>query len=739
MTKLTKKIRKGFTLVELLVVIAILAILAAVSVVGYLSFTDKAKESNDISLTAQMNTVLEANEVLEGKAKTMSEALTVLEENGLVVEKLTPTSKGYSYVYDVAEGRMLLLDENYKVVAPAGASDANTYDTYVVADPKTKNVTELVNKGYGVYLPSNYVVDNNSLTINKAVNVDTGALELDNLEVKDENSTNAVVVNTMADNVTLTVPNGSVDLYGEQTKVSSSTASNSLHVYGKVLQLELVKGKVVAMTNAVINTVDTTVADAGATVEVRKDGGTIGAVITEEGATNVTVDSSLNDVVYTDTDIVTGFAGGVGTQESPFLIENGEQFANINTLYSAKTGEGVVYLGESYYFLQISDVELTSGTAACNAFTGVYDGGGYQLSYSQSVTTSSCYYFFNIAFNNTIIKNLNIYVRANQPMCLIYTSDWEVDTLNLRVENVSINSNGETVLANTGNFGFFGCYTTYNFSNIEYVNCTINASLNNQGASTGAFVGSGYWFIENFNEDSKIKYINCIVNGDIYGAQNVGLLYGNAAYVSKDQSKERLEYKAGFFEIENVRSNGIIALTGTSGYVGLTPGYEEFNEQYQNLCGGTYIVANYFTGKTVNLRQEGTNYYVNISDSDVDFKVAFNINVLDNEDGTVSNTTKFFYAVNYDSSINENEIMNHMALDLQKAEELFGDNIIENLSYDENGIAKYIDGDTIYFIFRDYSIGRNNTDYATPGQCSISIHIYAYNSKNQTVGTIRIK
>ena len=105
MTKLTKKIRKGFTLVELLVVIAILAILAAVSVVGYLSFTDKAKESNDISLTAQMNTVLEANEALEGKAKTMSEALAVLEENGLVVEKLTPTSKGYSYVYDAAEGR----------------------------------------------------------------------------------------------------------------------------------------------------------------------------------------------------------------------------------------------------------------------------------------------------------------------------------------------------------------------------------------------------------------------------------------------------------------------------------------------------------------------------------------------------------------------------------------------------------------------------------------------------------
>lgn len=38
--------KKGFTLVELLVVIAILAILASVSVVGYTAFIDKANESN---------------------------------------------------------------------------------------------------------------------------------------------------------------------------------------------------------------------------------------------------------------------------------------------------------------------------------------------------------------------------------------------------------------------------------------------------------------------------------------------------------------------------------------------------------------------------------------------------------------------------------------------------------------------------------------------------------------------
>ena len=50
--------KKGFTLVELLVVIAILAILASVSVVGYLSFTNKAKESNALQEMTQVKTTL---------------------------------------------------------------------------------------------------------------------------------------------------------------------------------------------------------------------------------------------------------------------------------------------------------------------------------------------------------------------------------------------------------------------------------------------------------------------------------------------------------------------------------------------------------------------------------------------------------------------------------------------------------------------------------------------------------
>lgn len=51
---------KGFTLVELLVVIAILAILATVSVVGYTSFINRAEQSNADTEAHQIETTIES-------------------------------------------------------------------------------------------------------------------------------------------------------------------------------------------------------------------------------------------------------------------------------------------------------------------------------------------------------------------------------------------------------------------------------------------------------------------------------------------------------------------------------------------------------------------------------------------------------------------------------------------------------------------------------------------------------
>ena len=62
-----KNNKKGFTLVELLVVIAILSILATVTVVGYLGFTQRAKESNATTELTQVRDVITAYTLEDGQ------------------------------------------------------------------------------------------------------------------------------------------------------------------------------------------------------------------------------------------------------------------------------------------------------------------------------------------------------------------------------------------------------------------------------------------------------------------------------------------------------------------------------------------------------------------------------------------------------------------------------------------------------------------------------------------------
>ena len=111
-----KNSKKGFTLVELLVVIAILAILATVAVVGYTSFIEKANLSNDQAFVAQANTTLQAAAIPNG-FKTAGEAITALNRNGFQ-GKFNTYSSGFHYAYSLEKNKLYLVDDDNKVVYP---------------------------------------------------------------------------------------------------------------------------------------------------------------------------------------------------------------------------------------------------------------------------------------------------------------------------------------------------------------------------------------------------------------------------------------------------------------------------------------------------------------------------------------------------------------------------------------------------------------------------------------------
>ena len=101
-----KNNKKGFTLVELLVVIAILAILATVAVVGYMSFIDRANQSVDQQLVEQMNITLQADEVLNGKPATVVDAKNILVANRL--DDFTPIDARNVFYWVGTENRVIL-------------------------------------------------------------------------------------------------------------------------------------------------------------------------------------------------------------------------------------------------------------------------------------------------------------------------------------------------------------------------------------------------------------------------------------------------------------------------------------------------------------------------------------------------------------------------------------------------------------------------------------------------------
>ena len=136
--------KKGFTLVELLVVIAIVAILATVSVVGYTAFISKANQSNAMTELSQIKDAVNAA-VLDGgeNVKVTPEegeeyTVTFTYANGDLTAKVGETAATGEQI----EAAMLALTEmtlgenqDFVVTITEGkvASVAYTYTTGVTA------------------------------------------------------------------------------------------------------------------------------------------------------------------------------------------------------------------------------------------------------------------------------------------------------------------------------------------------------------------------------------------------------------------------------------------------------------------------------------------------------------------------------------------------------------------------------------------------------------------------------
>lgn len=272
------KNRKGFTIVELVIVIAIIAILAAVLIPTFASLIAKANVSVDTQLVRNLNNALTAEKAGGENNKTMDDALKMTKSAGYDIDTIVSKS-GNNIAWDSKNDRFVLIDPNnntyiYPTENGAGSQTiANPVDFFVIY-----NEVPTAQK-YSIYLSKNATVTEANVTVGFDAGENTAVTALTYTGV---GTAQNVVIRTNG-NTDLTV-NGYVDAadskngdaiyhYGQAGTVNViKCASASYHVYGRVFGTISVKQGHVAVENDAVVTSIVVPADATGKVAVTNKG-----------------------------------------------------------------------------------------------------------------------------------------------------------------------------------------------------------------------------------------------------------------------------------------------------------------------------------------------------------------------------------------------------------------------------------------------------------------------------------
>ncbi len=337
---MVKKLRRAFTIVELVIVIAVIAILAAVLIPTFTSLIQKANQSNDTTNVKNMNTILAAAEATDGKAETMYDAVQVIKEGGYDLSKLTPTGEGYDIVWDQEYNRLALVNGGEVIFSDSQIS-TEKWKLWIVTD-------EQIETEYSVYLIDGFAGD----SYTAASGVDVGENEGINVTIETEDAKDDLKVRTNGGTLTVNAPNSTVSHYEAVDTVNiTAVAEHSYHEYGTVDgNVYLAQGRFVAESGATANALVITATTADAVAVAISDGAAIQsvAVTNADIKDSISVTGSDIEVQTTASDtILRYFGGGIGTETSPFMIYDETHYGNI------------ALLSDEYYVRIENDIHLS--------------------------------------------------------------------------------------------------------------------------------------------------------------------------------------------------------------------------------------------------------------------------------------------------------------------------------------------------------------------------------------------
>ena len=517
--------RKGFTIVELVIVIAVIAILAAVLIPNISNLVKKANASADESLVRNLNTALSMD---VEKHQTMDAALeAALKNGGYELTTIVTKNKDNKILWDSKNDCFVYMKK--------GASKP-TYlpNTQEVKDVNEQDYFEILNETdgtiadtqkYSVYLAG----DAYTGTIVTSVGFDAGKNAVSKVTF---NSTKniAVLINTNGGELEVNAEQASVTHRGDASIVTiKAVYDKSYHENGKVNEIKLEKGRVVVEAKAEVGSILVTAEEANkgnVKIDVM-DSATLGAI----GAEKFDISTESGVITGADkTQVVAGatgeavFAGGFGTEKAPYLIATAEQFKKIHTFNDK------MFAGQAFYFCLIDNVDLTDYTGNTSFygdyFCGELDGNGYSLTLGS--TTSREQIIFSESIGNVTIKNLTI-LQNRYIGCLFYVnnaSGWRqtyttqrgtVVYKNIQIDNVD---GVEYSIIPDNNDGTLVGQVS---GRVLFEDITVKANFSSGTKYAGLILGG---FIADSTQE-RISFINCVNYGSFEG-KDVGFLTGNS-------------------------------------------------------------------------------------------------------------------------------------------------------------------------------------------------------------------
>ena len=433
--------KKGFTIVELVIVIAVIAILAAVLIPTFTSVINKANKSKDTQLVRNLNAALSADRQAGNAHNTMQEAIDVALADGYDIRKINAAARNNEILWDSDKDEFCYYDAAKETISYL---DGTTFSNKAQFG-KFWVTRDKVHAEFATYYTGNEV----SVTTSQSFDAGIGA-KLTEIEYVNTGAAKTdVIIRTVREDTVLEInaPLDTVNHYGPGAIVDiKAVASASYHEFGSFEKAKIAAGRIVVEEAGSIPAVEITAkptTQKPIKIETAKDV-VVSVAKTVTLANNEQLSNLAVDVKNINASVVLDAAVKIDSVKINGQVASANNVTPITKVSTLADLQAKVQDANVKYVLMTNDIDFPANAATLNiTVSTTLDGNGYSLN-GTGTRGSSVKSSISINDGQTavktdvVIKNLNVYNTSEYGRAL----DTRGSLNSLSLDNVTLSATG---------------------------------------------------------------------------------------------------------------------------------------------------------------------------------------------------------------------------------------------------------------------------------------------------------